>query len=69
MLNIRGLPEASGTGRDEGLVAIRNAYKLLYRGGETLDEAKLEIAELAEEASEVKAFTEFFERSTRGPIR
>ncbi|MDI5568719.1 hypothetical protein MJI47_29740, partial [Salmonella enterica subsp. enterica serovar Kentucky] len=32
----------------EGLVAIRNAYKLLYRSGKTLDEAKLEIAELAE---------------------
>ncbi|SUH39462.1 acyl-ACP:UDP-N-acetylglucosamine O-acyltransferase [Salmonella enterica subsp. enterica] len=50
-------------------MAIRNAYKLLYRSGKTLDEAKLEIAELAEKHPEVKAFTEFFERSTRGPIR
>ncbi|EGI9008950.1 acyl-[acyl-carrier-protein]--UDP-N-acetylglucosamine O-acyltransferase, partial [Salmonella enterica subsp. enterica serovar Montevideo] len=39
------------------------------RSGKTLDEAKLEIAELAEKHPEVKAFTEFFERSTRGPIR
>lgn len=65
-VNIEGL-KRRGFSR-EGLVAIRNAYKLLYRSG-TLDEAKLEIAELAEKHPEVKAFTEFFERSTRGPIR
>ncbi|EBQ0177119.1 acyl-ACP--UDP-N-acetylglucosamine O-acyltransferase [Salmonella enterica subsp. enterica] len=66
-VNIEGL-KRRGFSR-EGLVAIRNAYKLLYRSGKTLDEAKLEIAELAEKHPEVKAFTEFFERSTRGPIR
>lgn len=56
-VNIEGL-KRRGFSR-EGLVAIRNAYKLLYRSGKTLDEAKLEIAELAEKHPEVKAFTEF----------
>lgn len=46
-----------------------DAYKLIYRSGKTLDEVKPEIAELAETYPEVKAFTDFFARSTRGLIR
>ena len=53
----------------EAITAIRNAYKLIYRSGKTLDEVKPEIAELAETYPEVKAFTDFFARSTRGLIR
>ncbi|KAA0663344.1 acyl-[acyl-carrier-protein]--UDP-N-acetylglucosamine O-acyltransferase, partial [Escherichia coli] len=53
----------------EAITAIRNAYKLIYRSGKTLDEVKPEIAELAETYPEVKAFTDFFSRSTRGLIR
>jgi len=48
---------------------IRNVYKMIYRSGKTLDEVKPEIAELAETYPEVKAFTDFFARSTRGLIR
>ncbi|MDR8305242.1 acyl carrier protein, partial [Acinetobacter baumannii] len=49
--------------------AIRNAYKLLYRSGKTLEEAKPEIAELAAQHPEVQPFVDFFARSTRGLIR
>ncbi|MDU7729475.1 MAG: acyl-ACP--UDP-N-acetylglucosamine O-acyltransferase [Escherichia coli] len=66
-VNIEGL-KRRGFSR-EAITAIRNAYKLIYRSGKTLDEVKPEIAELAETYPEVKAFTDFFARSTRGLIR
>ncbi|EKN3567040.1 acyl-ACP--UDP-N-acetylglucosamine O-acyltransferase [Yersinia enterocolitica] len=66
-INIEGLKRR---GFDkESLHAIRNAYKLLYRSGRTLDEVKPEIAELAEQHPAVQAFIDFFVRSTRGIIR
>ncbi|ATM94707.1 UDP-N-acetylglucosamine acyltransferase [Yersinia frederiksenii] len=66
-INIEGLKRR---GFDkESLHAIRNAYKLLYRSGRTLDEVKPEIAELAKQHPAVQAFSDFFERSTRGIIR
>ncbi|MBW5827298.1 acyl-ACP--UDP-N-acetylglucosamine O-acyltransferase [Yersinia kristensenii] len=66
-INIEGLKRR---GFDkESLHAIRNAYKLLYRSGRTLDEVKPEIAELAEQHPSVQAFIDFFARSTRGIIR
>ncbi|KAA8996108.1 acyl-ACP--UDP-N-acetylglucosamine O-acyltransferase [Affinibrenneria salicis] len=49
--------------------AIRNAYKLIYRSGKTLDEVKPEIEALAAECKEVQSFVDFFARSTRGIIR
>lgn len=66
-INIEGLKRR---GFDkESLHAIRNAYKLLYRSGRTLDEVKPEIAEQAKQHPAVQAFSDFFERSTRGIIR
>ncbi|HDL6963711.1 TPA: acyl-ACP--UDP-N-acetylglucosamine O-acyltransferase [Yersinia enterocolitica] len=66
-INIEGLKRR---GFDkESLHAIRNAYKLLYRSGRTLDEVKPEIAELAKQHPAVQAFIDFFARSTRGIIR
>jgi UDP-N-acetylglucosamine acyltransferase len=56
-VNIEGL-KRRGFSR-EAITAIRNAYKLLYRSGKTLDEAKPEIAELAEQHPEVKTFMAF----------
>ncbi|XKM13382.1 acyl-ACP--UDP-N-acetylglucosamine O-acyltransferase [Orbaceae bacterium ac157xtp] len=53
----------------EAMQAIRNSYKILYRQGLSLDEAKLQIAEIAKTQPEVATFTRFFERSTRGIIR
>lgn len=66
-LNIEGLKRR---GFDkESLHAIRNAYKILYRSGKTLEEAKPEIAELAQQHAAVQLFVDFFEHSTRGIIR
>ena len=66
-VNIEGL-KRRGFSR-EAITAIRNAYKLLYRSGKTLEEAKPEIAELATQHPEVQPFVDFFARSTRGLIR
>lgn len=53
----------------EGVQAIRHAYKVLYRSGKTLDEAKVEIEQIAHAHPEVQPFYDFFARSTRGLIR
>ncbi len=54
---------------DEALRAVRKMYKLLYRSGKTLEEAKPAIAAIAAAQPEVRAFYDFFARSTRGLIR
>ena len=56
-VNIEGL-KRRGFSR-EAITAIRNAYKLIYRSGKTLDEVKPEIAELAETYPEVKSLYRF----------
>ncbi|OTA19738.1 acyl UDP-N-acetylglucosamine O-acyltransferase [Xenorhabdus beddingii] len=69
-LNIEGLKRR---GFDkESLHAIRNAYKVLYRSGKTLEEARLEIGLQAENNPHVKLFSDFLEnsaKSSRGIIR
>ncbi|AWH89502.1 acyl-ACP--UDP-N-acetylglucosamine O-acyltransferase [Limnobaculum parvum] len=66
-VNIEGL-KRRGFEKD-ALHAIRNAYKLLYRSGKTLDEVKPEIEALAKQQPAVQLFVDFFSRSTRGLIR
>lgn len=66
-VNIEGLKRRGFS--KETLVAIRNAYKLIYRSGKTLDEVKPEIEALAAKVPEVQQFVDFFVRSTRGIIR
>ncbi len=66
-INIEGLKRRGFS--KEALHAIRNAYKLLYRSGKTLDEVKPEIAAIAQAQPEVQPFYDFFARSTRGLIR
>ena len=66
-VNIEGLKRR---GFDkESINAIRMAYKLLYRQGKTLEDAKHEIAELAKKQPVLELFNDFFARSTRGVIR
>ncbi|MBS9439352.1 acyl-ACP--UDP-N-acetylglucosamine O-acyltransferase [Photorhabdus noenieputensis] len=65
--NVEGL-KRRGFDKDS-LHAIRNAYKILYRNGKTLEEAQREIAELAENNQHVKIFSDFLANSTRGIIR
>lgn len=66
-LNLEGL-KRRGFEKD-ALQAIRNAYKILYRSGKTLEEAKPEIEALAQRQPAVQLFVDFFVRSTRGIIR
>ncbi|MCW2474891.1 MULTISPECIES: acyl-ACP--UDP-N-acetylglucosamine O-acyltransferase [unclassified Symbiopectobacterium] len=66
-LNIEGLKRRGF--EKETQQAIRNAYKLLYRSGRTLEEVKPEIEALAKDHAAVQAFIDFFARSTRGIIR
>jgi UDP-N-acetylglucosamine acyltransferase len=48
---------------------LTRVYKLLYRQGLSLDEAKRQIAEMAESHEEVKRFADFLEQSKRSIIR
>lgn len=70
-LNLEGL-KRRGFSRDQ-IHGIRHAYKLLYKSGLTLDEAKLEIqaaqAQYPDAAPELQQFLAFLARTTRGIVR
>ena len=52
-----------------GIMAIKRAYKTLYRSGLTLDEARRQIAETVAEAPELQQFSDFIAESGRGIVR
>jgi UDP-N-acetylglucosamine acyltransferase len=54
---------------DEQLRTLTKAYKLLYREGLVLEEAKKRINELAEQHDEIKCFAAFLSESQRSIIR
>ncbi|WP_392566330.1 acyl-ACP--UDP-N-acetylglucosamine O-acyltransferase [Utexia brackfieldae] len=66
-INIEGLKRRGFS--KEAMHAIRHCYKLLYRNNLTLDDAKIEITEIAKTHPEVELFVSFFANSTRGIIR
>ncbi|WP_026959490.1 acyl-ACP--UDP-N-acetylglucosamine O-acyltransferase [Aliagarivorans taiwanensis] len=49
--------------------AVRNAYKVLYRSGNTLEQAIEEIEVLAKTHSEVQLFVDFLKENGRGIVR
>lgn len=51
------------------IMAIKRAYKTLYKSGLPLEQAKSEIAAQAAEHPELNLLTEFLARATRGIIR
>jgi UDP-N-acetylglucosamine acyltransferase len=53
----------------ESIAKIKRAYKTLYRGGLSFDEAKAEIASQADDCPELKLLSDFLNASTRGIIR
>ncbi len=53
----------------ESIVALKKAYKTLYKSGLTLADAKAELEKQAAESPEVRALVEFLETSTRGILR
>lgn len=66
-LNIEGLKRRGFT--KESQLAVRRAYKTMYRNGLTLDEAITELADSAQNDEQVKLFTDFVSTSSRGIIR
>lgn len=53
----------------EQIANVKQVYKILYRQGLGLDEAKAEILKLAETVPELEIFKDFFQASTRGIVR
>ncbi len=53
----------------EEIKTIRHAFKLMYHSGLTLDEAKIELAHLAENQPVVRLLNNFFPNMRRGLIR
>ncbi|MDO9281292.1 MAG: acyl-ACP--UDP-N-acetylglucosamine O-acyltransferase [Methylotenera sp.] len=53
----------------DSILQIKRAYKVLYRKGFTLDEAKLELAAMQLKTPEIKLLTDFLDVTTRGIVR
>ena len=54
---------------DEQLLQLSRAYKVLYRQGLSLEEAKVQLQQLGEESEAVRQFAEFLQQSSRSIIR
>jgi len=66
-LNMEGLKRREFS--KESLKSLRDAYKLVYRQGLTLEEAMPKLEQLAESCQEVIYFMDFIKNSSRGIIR
>jgi UDP-N-acetylglucosamine acyltransferase len=70
-VNIEGL-KRRGFSREQ-IGEIRHAYKLIYKSGMTLEEAKIALGQQEEQAStgaeSIKLIREFLDHSTRGIVR
>lgn len=66
-LNAEGLKRRGFS--TESLNLLRKAYKILYRSGKTLEQAIVEIEQLSPKNEEIKRFTSFLQRVTRGIVR
>lgn len=66
-LNLRGLKRRGFT--EEAIAALKDAYRIVYRDGNTLEQALTALAPLAARAPEVAVFTDFIRASERGIIR
>lgn len=53
----------------EAILRIKRAFKTLYRSGLSLEEAKAQIAQQAEQGAELKVIVEFLRSATRGIMR
>lgn len=66
-LNSEGLKRRGMS--SEVLSALKKAYKVVYRSGNSLDQAIAELTESASNYSEVKQFVDFLSNATRGIVR
>ncbi len=53
----------------DSITQIKRAYKALYRHGLTLDEAKIELADMHKDCAEIIMLSDFLTVSTRGIVR
>ncbi|MES2500079.1 MAG: acyl-ACP--UDP-N-acetylglucosamine O-acyltransferase [Pseudomonadota bacterium] len=53
----------------ESIAQIKRAYKVLYRNSLTLEEAKLELADMQKDCQEIALLINFLKISTRGIVR
>ncbi len=53
----------------DSITQIKRAYKALYRHGLTLDEAKIELANMQKDCHEISMLSDFLTVSTRGIVR
>ena len=66
-LNSEGLKRR---GFDKDIITeIKRAYKVVYRQGNSADEAVAALADIANKHAEIKLFTDFIQSSSRGIIR
>ena len=66
-VNVEGLRRRGFT--DEQIRHIREAYRVLYRSEMKLSEALAQLAPLAQERAEIRAFVDFIRSSTRSLVR
>lgn len=66
-LNSEGLKRRGFTTED--LKDLKQAYKIIYRSGNTLEEAKMELEPLAKTSSHVTLMLQFLQKVTRGIVR
>jgi UDP-N-acetylglucosamine acyltransferase len=53
----------------DSILQIKRAYKTLYRNNLTLEEAKIELAEMQKNCNEIALLSDFLNVSTRGIVR
>ncbi|WP_286266474.1 acyl-ACP--UDP-N-acetylglucosamine O-acyltransferase [Thalassotalea atypica] len=51
------------------ILALKRAYKLVYRQGLNVEQALVKLREMVEETPEIAAFADFIESSSRGIVR
>jgi UDP-N-acetylglucosamine acyltransferase len=66
-LNLRGLKRRGFS--EEAIAALKDAYRIVYRDGKTLEQALTALAPLAARVPEVATFADFIRASGRGIIR
>jgi len=66
-LNLRGLKRRGFS--SAAIIALRQAYKIIYRSGLTLDQALERVDGIADEHPEVRHLADFIRQSERGIIR
>ena len=66
-INIEGLKRRDFSA--SSIAAIKKAYKIIYRDGNTINEALIQLKKFDEHKDEVNLFVDFINKSKRGLVR